>query len=204
MRLGLTGGISTGKNLISKYFIELGAYVIDYDEISRSVVEPGLPAWHDMVNYFGQEVLQKDGSIDRAKIGMIVFNNNKKLKKLESFTHPRIIAEAKKRENEIIKVNPGAVIIHNVPLLFETGMDKSFDITIAIHIDKKKQLDRLIKRDGMSKEEAMNRIKSHFSTAEKTQRADYIIDNNGSMEETKQQVQELYSKLYHLAVKNGD
>jgi len=153
------------------------------------------------VNHFGQEVLQKDGNIDRAKLGAIVFNNNDKRKKLESFTHHRITEEAKRQESEILEVNPDAIIIHNVPLLFEAGLNRNVDITVAVHTDERKQLDRLIKRDGLSEGEAGKRIKAHFSTPEKIRRADYSIDNNGAMKETKRQVQELYSRLDSLATK---
>lgn len=193
--MGLTGGIATGKSLVSEYFRELGAYVIDYDMISRLVVEPELPAWYDIVKYFGRGILQKDRRIDRTKLGVIVFNNKYKRKKLESYIHPCIIEEAKKQESAIVKTDPNAIIIHNVPLLFETGIDKSVDITIAIYADEGKQLDRLIKRDGMNEVDANNRMKAHFSSQEKIKRADFVIDNNGPMEETKRQVQEPYVRI---------
>ncbi len=132
-------------------------------------------------------------------LGTIVFKNSNKREKLDSFTHPRIIEKAKQRENEILKVNPDAIIVHNVPLLFEAGINKNVDITVAVHVDEGKQMDRLIQRDGISEAEARNRIKAHLSSAKKKERADYIIDNNGSPEETKRQVRKLYSRFCALA-----
>lgn len=197
--VGLTGGIASGKSLVSNYLRELGAYIIDYDIVSRAVVEPGLPAWKDVVNYFGQEILQEDQKLNRAKLGRIVFNDDSKRKKLESFIHHRLCDEVQRQEKTVIEANPEVVVVHDVPLLFETGVDKRMEKTIVVYASEENQLRRLMARDGLSKADATIRIKSQFPLAEKVKRSDFIIDNNGSMEETKRQVQELYQTLSALA-----
>ena len=197
--VGLTGGIATGKSLVSGYLKELGAYIIDWDVIAREIEEPRLPAWQNIVNYFGEEILQNDSKIDRLKLGQIVFNDVVKRLKLNSFTHPRIIEEAKKRERAIVESNPNAVVVHDVPLLFEVGIDKMVDKTVTVYATEEKQIERLRTRDGISIEDALSRIRSQMSLADKAKRADYVIDDSGSTEETKRQVQELYWKLVALA-----
>ena len=201
LRIGLTGSIATGKSLVSEYFRELGAPVIDWDLISRAVVEPGLPAWQDIIDYFGTEILQEDQRLDRVKLGRVVFNNEEKRKKLESFIHPRTIDEAQRQERDALKKDPEAVIIHDVPLLFEVSIDKRVEKTIFVYASEETQLNRLRERDGMNEEDALSRIRSQLSLAEKMKRADFVIDNNGSMEETRRQVQKLYHELSSLAKK---
>ena len=199
--VGLTGGIATGKSLVSGYLKELGAYIIDWDVIARAIEEPGLPTWQDIVNYFGKEILQKDGKLDRSKLGQIVFNDEAKRLKLNSFTHPRVIDEAKKQEKAIVEADPKAVVVHDVPLLFEVGIDKMVDKTVVVYITEENQVKRLMARDGISEEDAKSRIRSQMPLAEKLKRADFVIDDNGSIEQTKKQVQKLYNKLVSLARK---
>ncbi len=202
LRIGLTGSIATGKSLVAKYFRELGASIIDYDLLSREVVKPGLPAWREIVDYFGDEVLLADQHLDRAKLGKIIFNNISKRNKLESFIHPRVYEAADRQEKVIIKPDPNAVVIHEVPLLFEVGRGKYLDKTVMVYANEANQLKRLMARDIMSEEDAMSRIRSQLSVEEKKILADYTIDNNGTMEKTRQQVQELYQRLSTLAYKN--
>lgn len=202
LRIGLTGSIATGKSLVAKYFRELGASTIDYDLLSREVVKPGLPAWREIVDYFGDEVLLADQHLDRAKLGKIIFNNISKRNKLESFIHPRVYEAADRREKVIIKPDPNAVVIHEVPLLFEVGRGKYLDKTVMVYANEANQLKRLMARDSMSEEDAMSRIRSQMSVEEKKICADYTIDNNGTMEKTRQQVQELYQQLSTLVYKN--
>jgi len=197
--VGLTGSIGTGKSLMSKYFKELGAYIIDYDLISKMVVEPGLPAWQDIVNYFGKEILREDQNLDRAKLGAIVFNDEEKRKKLEFFVHSRMAEEIQNQQMTVIEANPAAVIVHDVPLLFETGIDKVMKKNIVVYANEENQIKRLMQRDGLSEVDIRSRIRAQMPLAEKMKRADYIIDNNGSMEEMNQQVRELYQELSALA-----
>ncbi len=202
LRIGLTGSIATGKSLVAKYFRELGANTIDYDLLSREVVKPGLPAWREIVDYFGDEMLSADQRLDRAKLGKIIFNNISKRNKLESIIHPRVYEAADRQEKVIIKPGPNAVVIHEIPLLFEVGRGKYLDKTVMVYANEANQLKRLMARDIMSEEDAMSRIRSQLSVEEKRICADYTIDNNGTMEKTRQQVQELHQQLSTLAYKN--
>jgi len=201
LKVGLTGSIATGKSLVSRYLQELGAYNIDYDVLSREIVEPGLPAWQDIVDYFGEDILQPDRKLDRTKLGKIVFDDEAKRKKLESFIHPRVYIEADHQEKAFVESHADAVVVHEVPLLFEVGRDKAMDKTVVVYASEENQLKRLMTRDGMSKEDARSRIRSQMSVEDKRRQANYVIDNNGTMEETKRQVQDLYQKLVALAQK---
>jgi len=160
-----------------------------------------LPAWKDIVNYFGCEVLQKDQTIDRARLGSIVFRSKAKRKKLESFIHPRMREEIKKHEEAALKANPDAVIVHDIPLLFESGIGRHLEKIIVVHANEENQLKRLLERDGLSKEDARSRITTQIPVIKKIKRADYTIDNNGSTEDTKKLVVELYSELSSIAKK---
>ncbi len=199
LRVGLTGGIASGKSLVAGYLKELGAQIIDWDAISKIVVEPGLPAWQDIVRYFGKGILQADRRIDRSKLGEAVFSDEEKRQKLNSFTHPHIMAEAKRQERAIVETKPNAVVVHDVPLLFEVGGGKTVDKTVVVYTTQENQVKRLMARDGMSREDALARINAQMPLADKVKHADFVIDNNGSMEETKTQVQELYRELLTLA-----
>jgi dephospho-CoA kinase len=201
LRVGLTGSIATGKSLVSRYLQELGARNIDYDQLARDVVEPGLPAWQDIVGYFGEGILQPDRKLDRTKLGKIVFQDETKRRKLESFIHPRVYEEADRREEVFVEAVPNAIVVHEIPLLFEVGRDRMVDKTVVVYASQENQLKRLMDRDGMSEEDARSRIRSQMSVEEKKRRASYVIDNNGTMEETKRQVQDLYRELKSLAQK---
>jgi len=202
LRIGLTGSIATGKSLVARQFRELGIDTIDYDLLSREVVKPGLPAWREIVEYFGKDILLANQNIDRSKLGKIIFNNTSKRENLESFIHPRVYEAADRKEELIIKSDPNAVIIHEVPLLFEVGRDKYMDKTVMVFCSEANQLKRLMSRDKLSEEEAMRRIRSQMSVEEKRKYADYVIDNNGTKNETKLQALKLYQELSILAYRD--
>jgi len=202
LRVGLTGSIATGKSLVAKQFREFGISTIDYDLLSREVVKPGLPAWKEIVDYFGENILIADQNLDRSKLGKIIFNNASKRNKLESFIHPRVYEAADRQEELIIKSDPNAVIVHEVPLLFEVGRDKYMDKTVMVYCNEANQLKRLMARDNMSEEDAMSRIRSQIPVEEKRRYADHVIDNNGTKKETKRQVLKLYQELSILAYRD--
>jgi len=197
--IGLSGGIATGKSVVSNYLRELGASIIDFDEVSKMVVEPELPAWRDIVDYFGKEILQEDGHINRDRLGAIVFDDAEKRAKLESFIHPRMAGEIPKQQQAAIDANPDALVIHDVPLLFELGGDQMMAKTIVVYASEGSQLNRMKARDGFSEEDARGRLKAQLPLSEKMRRADYVIYNDGSLDETKRQVQKLYSMLKEMA-----
>jgi len=191
--VGLTGGIATGKSLVSGYLRELGAHLIDWDVIAKKIVEPGLPAWQDIKNYFGEEILQPDQRIDRSKLGDAVFSDEAKRKRLNSFTHPRIMEAAKLQEKAIVEADPDAIVVHDVPLLFEAGLGEMVDKTVVVYATDESQVKRLMVRDGMSRESAMERLRAQMPVADKAKLADFVIENSGSIENTREQVQRLAS-----------
>lgn len=193
MRIGVTGGIATGKNLVTNYFKELGCYIIDADEIYHELIYPGKPLWKKLVEEFGSTILHPQNMIDRKRLGDIVFNNKEALKKLNSITHNEIIKKIEEKAK--LHENDYKIIVINAALLIEAGAKKIVDKVIVVWTDEQTQLERLMKRDNISKNEAEKRIKSQMSLKEKLKYADYVIDNNGSKEQTKKQVIDLYKEL---------
>ncbi len=193
--LGVTGSIATGKTTVAAMLEELGARTIDFDVLSRLVVEPGKPAWKDIVAYFGEQVLCEDQSLDRDKLREIVFKDLEKKKKLESFQHPRIGEEFMKLVGQFAAEDPNVIIQVVVPLLIETNMHPLFHNLLMVYASTEEQKKRLMQRDGASEEMAMNMIRSQLSVEEKKGFCDLVIDNSGSLEQTRQQVKELWAKL---------
>jgi dephospho-CoA kinase len=193
--IGLTGGIATGKSLVSKTLKELGAYIIDADKISREVVEPYTPAWTKIVEFFGRDVLNNDGKINRKKLGEIVFNDPAKKKRLEEIVHPVVIEEENRRIEEYKKINPDAIVVIDAALLIEAGGHLRVDKLIVVYSDRETQLKRLCERDGFSRGEAEKRIDSQMPLKEKIKIADFVIDNSNDIENTLVQVKTIFNKL---------
>ncbi len=182
--IGLTGGIASGKSTVSRILKDLGAIIIDADETAHSVVEPNKPAWRDIVSNFGQEILNPDMTINRERLGEIVFLDPEQLDLLNHITHPRIM-ESFKGDFQRIKANsPDAIVVLEVPLLYETFMERMCDEVWVVWVDRETQLKRLVERNNYSQEEAIRRIDSQISLDEKARRADLVIDNRGTVEET--------------------
>lgn len=193
--LGVTGGIATGKTTVVNILKELGAPVIDFDILARQVVEPDKPAWKEIVAYFGEQVLQEDKHLDRKKLSDIVFRDIEKRKKLESFTHPRIHAEFVAQLSEIVEKDPDAIVQVDVPLLIEGNLQYMFHKTLVVYVPEEKQIERLVDRDGISKEEAADRLKAQLPIDEKVGYADFVIYNDKSLQETRAQVEKLWETL---------
>ncbi len=193
--LGVTGSIATGKTTVAGMLEELGARTIDFDVLSRVVVEPDKPAWQDIVAFFGEQILAEDRSLDRNKLREIVFQDLEKKKKLESFQHPRIFEEFIKQVEQYAGEDPHAIIQAVVPLLIEVNMQSFFHNILMVYASEEEQKKRLIKRDGSSEEMAMNMIRSQLSVDEKKGYCDLVIDNSGALEQTRKQVEELWKKL---------
>ena len=194
---GLTGTIGTGKSTVAKMFADMGAFITDSDLIAHQVVEPGKPAWQAIKDYFGPGVLNEDQTLNRQRLADLVFNDPDKLHQLNSIVHPEVIKEDLRQVEEKRLIDPDGVIVKDIPLLLEVGPDvarKLVDKIIVVYCSPEIQLLRLIAR-GMSKEDASNRIKNQIPVKEKMQFADFVINNDGSLEETKQQVQNIYSQL---------
>ncbi len=195
MVVGLTGGLASGKSLVAGELRRLGAVVIDADEISREVTRPGMPAYRDIVERFGSEFLKEDGTIDRKRLGRYVFSHPEALSTLNSLTHPRILDEIERRIKGMERTERRGIIVVDAPLLFEVGLHRRMDRVIVVYADEERQIERLIKRDHLTREEATRRIKTQMPLSEKIKRADFVIDNNGTEEETLLQTQEVFERL---------
>ena len=193
--LGVTGSIATGKTTVAGMLEELGARTIDFDVLSRVVVEPDKPAWQDIVAYFGEQILADDRSLDRTKLREIVFQDLEKKKKLESFQHPRIFEEFIKQVEQYASEDPHVIIQAVVPLLIEVNMQSFFHNVLMVYASEEEQKKRLMQRDGSSEEMAMNMIRSQLSVDEKKGYCDLVVDNSGSLENTRSQVQKLWKQL---------
>lgn len=191
--IGLTGGIASGKSTVSNMLGELRFPIIDADVIAREVVEVGEEAYKLIVETFGEDILQQDGTIDRAKLGAIIFNNDELRKKLNSIVHPAV----RKRMNELkemyLKENNTAVVL-DIPLLFESQLTHLVDKTLLVYVDPDTQINRLMNRNQFSKEEALSRIHSQMPLDNKVELSDEVINNNGSIEETKEQLLHVLKK----------
>ncbi len=197
--IGLTGGVATGKSTVAKMFQQCGAVVIDADLLARQVVEPGKPAWRAIVKTFGKTILNPDRSLNRHALGAIVFRHPAKRLALEAIIHPRVAREQAKLTKQAAQQDPHAVVLYDVPLLFEAGIDKRVDETIVVTADRTTQVSRLKKRNGLSRADALHRIKSQMSLAEKIRRADYVLDGTLPRPTLRKHVSQLFTRLRLLA-----
>ena len=193
--VGLTGGIATGKSTVAQMFKRCGAVIIDADQLARDVVRPGKPAWREIVQVFGKGVLNANKSIDRHALGSIVFHNRRKLRRLEHIVHPRVAREQQRLVRRIAKRSPQAVIVYEVPLLFESGADKRVDMIIVVAADRETQIARLKRRNGLTKTEALRRIKSQMPLDRKVRRADVVLNGTGHKALVRAKVQRLVRSL---------
>jgi len=189
--VGLTGGIATGKSTVAQMFKRCGAIVIDADHLAREVVRPGKPAWREIVNAFGKAVLNADGSLNRQALGAIVFNNRRKLRRLEHIIHPRVAREQQRIARRIAARSPHAVMVYEVPLLFESGAHRRVDRIIVVTADRETQIARLKRRNGMTRAEALRRIKAQMPLAEKVRRADVVLDGRKDKRVVRKEIRRL-------------
>lgn len=195
LRIGLTGGIASGKSTVANMFAELGVPVIDTDEIAHELVAPGGAALAAVTKAFGEDVLTDDGALDRKLMRRVVFADSDKRRKLEGILHPLIRSVALERAAD----SDGPYVLFVVPLLFETGFDALVDRTVTVDCPEAVQIERLIARDGISRDEALKIISAQIGRAERRNRADDIIDTSGELEATRREVDELHSRYRELA-----
>lgn len=193
--VGLTGGVASGKTAVSRVLGEEGAYIIDADQIARELVQPHKPAWNELVRAFGKEILQEDGSIHRRKLADKVFTDPEQRKVLNQILHPRIKEEMDRRTKEIGQKDPEAIVVIDAPLLVELGVYRKVDQLIVITSTQMQQMERLKERDGRSPEEALRLFSSQMPVEEKVKLADFVIRNEGSLEETKKRAKEVFKEL---------
>lgn len=198
---GLSGGIGSGKSTVAKLFAELGARVIDADAIVHELQTPGSPVLAELVEAFGEEILAEAGTLDRAALAAIVFQDADARKRLGSIMHPRVGAEMM---NRLVAARDEGfdLIVLDIPLLFEgmkagSGISSrlDFDATIVVHVPEALQIERQIARDGCTRDEAERRVRAQLPIDDKRDMADYVIDNAGSFEDTERQVREIYRQL---------
>jgi dephospho-CoA kinase len=197
--IGLTGGVATGKSTVAKMFKQCGAIVIDADALAREVVQPGKPAWRDIVRQFGKSILNADRTINRQALGAIVFSHPAKRRMLERLIHPRVAREQRRLTREAARKDPRAVVIYDVPLLFEAGIDKRVDQTIVVTADQNTQIARLRKRNSLSRAEALRRIKSQMPLSKKIRMADLVIDGTLARAVGRKRVRDVFKVLSKLA-----
>ena len=190
--IGLTGGIGSGKSTVAGMFRELGADMIDADELAREVVARRQPALREIATAFGQAVLLPDGSLDRPKLASIVFQDEAARATLNAITHPRI-RERMRTEVEARRDHPGLLVL-DIPLLFESDPHEEVEAVVVVWVDRLTQLRRLVERDGFTLEEAGRRIAAQMPLDEKRARADHVIDNSRSLEKTRAQVRAVFAR----------
>src|SRR5699024_3100953 len=198
--IGLTGSIATGKSTIAKMFKELNIDVIDADLIAREVVEVDQPAYLEIIQEFGEEILYENKELNRKALGNIVFKDGEKRKKLNSIIHPAIRKEMLSQREALVKLKREAIVM-DIPLLFESGLEDYVDKILVAYITETTQLERLIARDKSTKEEDISRIKSQISIEEKKKKADAIIDNNGTCDDSYKQLLNILEK-WHVNIKS--
>lgn len=192
--VGLTGGIATGKSAVSRLLRELGAVVIDADAASRKVVETGSPGLEQVVQAFGDKILLPDGALDRKALGKIIFGDADARRRLDSILHPLIFREMEQELSAVLREGASVVVL-DIPLLFETGLFvDTIDESVVVYARPEVQLRRLMERDGLTEEEASQRIRAQMPVDLKAQRAEHVIDNSGPWEDTKRQVKDLWKE----------
>jgi dephospho-CoA kinase len=203
LKVGLTGGIATGKSYVIAVLRELGCEAIDADSIAHQVIEPGRPAYHDIVNHFGRAVLNEDGAINRAALGGIVFADQAQREKLNSIVHPRVYEAQAEWLAEIARRDPDAIAVIDAALMIETGSYRRFDKLIVVYCEPELQLRRLVERNNLTREQAMARISAQMSSEEKLKYADYAINTSNGFEDTRRQVERVYDELRKLQPGRG-
>lgn len=192
MRVGLTGGVASGKSTVSAMLAERGAVVIDADLLAREVVAPGTDGLAEVVAAFGDQVLGPDGALDRPALGAVVFADEARRRTLEAIVHPRVRARAA----EIEAAAPaGAVVVHDIPLLTETGQAGSFDAVVVVDVPMRTQVERMVGLRGMSEDDARARVAAQASREERLAVATHVVDNTGTLDELRARVDEVYDAL---------
>ncbi len=193
--VGITGNIGAGKTTVARMFERLGARLIDADQVAREVVRPGTPAWEEILEEFGDEVLRCDGTIDRKRLAAVVFRDETKRRKLMCITHPRII-ESIRHALERMRSEGVEVAVVEAALIVEgRGLMEMLDALVVVTADEETQIERLLRNRGLTREEAVLRLKAQMPAEEKARHATYVIDNSGTPEETERRVRAVWEEL---------
>lgn len=198
LRVGLTGSIAVGKTFVTGVLAELGCHIIDADQTAREVVQPGTPGLQAIVETFGTGILQPDGTLDRQKLGSLVFENEEKRKLLNAILHPYIIARQDEELHSLEERYPDGIAVVDAALMIESGGYRRFDKLIVVHCDPEVQLERIITRNKLSRTEAQKRVEAQMPQEEKKKFADYLIDTSADFESTREQSREVYRDLLRV------
>ncbi len=193
--IGLTGGIATGKSTVSAILKKAGAEIIDADRIAREVVKKGLPAYREIVENFGETVLLSNGEINRSVLGDLIFNDPRKKQLLNRIVHPHVRRETNRQLKDMEKSSPDTIAVLDIPLLFEAEMHKDLSEVIVVYAPEHIQVERLMKRDNISDADAAARVRSQMPIEEKKKRATIVIDNSGTMQDTRKRTLEIFKTL---------
>ncbi|MBL1084846.1 dephospho-CoA kinase [Streptomyces actinomycinicus] len=200
LTVGLTGGIGAGKSEVSRLLVEHGAVLVDSDRIAREVVEPGTPGLAAVVEAFGTDVLAADGSLDRPRLGSVVFADPEKLAVLNAIVHPLVGARSRELESA---AGEDAVVVHDVPLLTENGLAPLYDLVIVVDADPDTQLDRLVRLRGMTPEDARARMAAQATRDQRREIADIVIDNDVPLDALRKRVAEVWEELVRRSSRGG-
>ncbi len=192
MRVGLTGGVASGKSTVAGILESLGAVVIDADVLAREVVEPGTPGLAAVVAEFGPGVLTEDGALDRPALGALVFADEAARRRLEKILHPLIRARGAEIEAEAAGE---ALVVHDIPLLAETGQADRFDAVVVVDVPVETQVERMVRDRGMSREDALARVAAQAGRQDRLAVATYVVDNTGTREDLRDRVTEVFERL---------
>ena len=195
LNVGLTGGIASGKSTVAAMLVEEGAFHIDFDILAHEVEKPDMPAWRAIIDTFGPAVQNEDGTINRASLGAIVFADTQKMALLNAIVHPAVFAAWHSHLDEIKREKADAIVLSDVPLLIEAGMKQMVDLVLLVYISPDEQLQRLMARNGYSREEALSRLSAQLPIQDKLPLADLVVNNEGSRDETRKQVATLWREL---------
>ncbi len=193
--IGLTGGIASGKSTVSRILKNAGAVIIDADRIARDVVKKGLPAYREIIDTFGDNVLSPDGEIDRGVLGDIIFNDPQKKQLLNRIVHPYVGKETNLQLKHIQKTHSNTIVILDIPLLLEAQMHKDLSEIIVVYVPEHTQIKRLMQRDGISEADALARVRSQMPIEEKKDLATIVIDNSGTRENTRKRTLEIFQRF---------
>ncbi len=199
LRVGLTGGIASGKSTVARVFRELGAHVLDADRIAREIVPPGSPALARVARAFGKEMIRPDGTLDRAALGAVVFADEGKRRVLEGLLHPLILDEIDRRIDELERSDPQGVVIVEAALILEMGRQEEFDTLVVVWADEEQQRRRMMQRDNLSAEDAERRLDAQMPLSEKRSRAQFVVDNSGDPAACRADAERVYGELQRLA-----
>jgi dephospho-CoA kinase len=194
LKIGLTGGAATGKSTVSEILRGLGAYIIDVDLIGREVVEKGSPCLKEIAAQFGEDMLQPDGSLDRKKMGDLVFADREKLERLNAIVHPAMTARVEEKIKKLEGDQSTRTVVVDAAILIEMGLRRLVDCLWLVWADRKTQVERLMTRDGMSQEKAENIINSQMPMEEKERYADVVIENTGTLQDLETKIRKLWEK----------